>query len=154
MKIISVCKFEPFTLLRGVFAWVLLLFLATSFQTSYRDLPVISIFLEENKVWFFPWGNSPFHFCREDSSCGSHSSCGWISAAEAVLSLPLGELPWCTAVSSHTPAVLHLLPSPGFLTAGKRLCRGKWGEEGNEEREKCESMPAWVLTQYRRWPQG
>lgn len=49
MKIISVCKFEPFTLLRGVFAWVLLLFLATSFQTSYRDLPVCHLYFPGGK---------------------------------------------------------------------------------------------------------
>lgn len=109
MKIISVCKLEPFTLLRGVFAWVLLLFLATSFQTNYRDLSVISIFLEENKVCFFPQRKLLLSLLQGGQFCR------WIAAAGAMLSLPLGgtalvhSCPW-PYPSCSAPAAWPGLP--------------------------------------------
>lgn len=57
---------------------------------------------------FSPWRKCPFHFCREDSSVDELLLQGLCCL------YPWWGLPSCTAVPGHTPAVLHLLPSPGL----------------------------------------
>lgn len=113
------------------FSWQHLFRLATGIYLS-----VISIFLKENRFCFFPWETPSLAFAGRT-----------VPVDELLLQglcclCPQWGLPWCTAVPGHATAVLHLLPSPGFLAAGRRLCRGKWGEEGNQEKEKYESMSA------------
>lgn len=127
MKIKSACKLEPFTLLRGVFAWVLLLFLATSFQTSYRALPVCHLYLPGRKQGLlFPFKkNLALSLLQGKQFLWINCCCG------AVLCLPLAGAtvvhccPWPHHCSSAPAAQPWLPHCRGKIVQGEMGTRGE-----------------------------